>query len=228
MLHEFQNLHPVDPKFESTIKTLMDSLSEHIKEEENDDLPWLEKSISKDESASKAKEFERTKMFVPTRSHPSAPDKPVSGHERVWSRCTALTLSLSRRSSDCSLPRSTSSATCSEGSPRIRRALQPWQETLGDDDDVCSVAVLYLNMPNENVGWNELVESGVRSFRVVVAAKTCTTPFQSGPLTSSHTVQNEDRPTVHDPTVRRREGRPDDDTGPTHRGPGHTCRLSSV
>jgi hypothetical protein len=54
----------------------MDNLSQHIKEEESDDLPALEKAIPADDSQSMARSFERTKMFLPTRSHPSAPDHP--------------------------------------------------------------------------------------------------------------------------------------------------------
>jgi hypothetical protein len=54
----------------------MKDLLEHIKEEENDDLPALEKAIATAESESLAKSFERTKAFVPSRSHPSAPSKP--------------------------------------------------------------------------------------------------------------------------------------------------------
>lgn len=54
----------------------MDDLAQHIKEEEEDELPRLEKSLTGENSADMAKSFERTKMFVPTRSHPSAPDRP--------------------------------------------------------------------------------------------------------------------------------------------------------
>jgi hypothetical protein len=54
----------------------MKDLLEHIKEEESDDLPALEKAIATAESESLAKSFERTKAFVPSRSHPSAPSKP--------------------------------------------------------------------------------------------------------------------------------------------------------
>ena len=59
----------------------MDDLSTHMTEEEQDDLPSLEKAIASsasEDSADMAKSFQRTKKFVPTRSHPSAPDKPVS------------------------------------------------------------------------------------------------------------------------------------------------------
>ena len=53
----------------------MNELTKHMKDEENTDLPQLEKDLAAD-SDSLAKSFGRTKMFVPTRSHPWAPDKP--------------------------------------------------------------------------------------------------------------------------------------------------------
>ncbi|KAL2836467.1 hemerythrin HHE cation binding domain-containing protein [Aspergillus pseudoustus] len=75
-LKKFQNMKPNDPEFEPTLKSLMADLSEHIKDEENQDLPKLEDAITKEESEQLSKSFGRTKMFVPSRSHPSAPDKP--------------------------------------------------------------------------------------------------------------------------------------------------------
>ena len=36
----------------------------------------LESALSEEESMGLSKSFGRTKMFVPSRSHPSAPDKP--------------------------------------------------------------------------------------------------------------------------------------------------------
>lgn len=54
----------------------MADLSAHIKEEEEQDLPALEQELSSEESESLSKSFGRTKAFVPSRSHPSAPNKP--------------------------------------------------------------------------------------------------------------------------------------------------------
>ena len=54
----------------------MNDLNAHIIGEENDDLPALEAAIQTAESESIAKSFGRTKAFVPSRSHPSAPNKP--------------------------------------------------------------------------------------------------------------------------------------------------------
>ncbi|KAL5333298.1 hemerythrin HHE cation binding domain-containing protein [Aspergillus crustosus] len=75
-LKKFQNMKPADPDFEPTLKALMSELAQHIKEEEAEDLPKLEDAISTEESEELTKSFGRTKMFVPSRSHPSAPDKP--------------------------------------------------------------------------------------------------------------------------------------------------------
>lgn len=69
-------MEPADPGFTPTIKALMQDLSEHIKEEESQDLPKLEDALGTEESEDLAKSFGRTKMFVPSRSHPTAPDKP--------------------------------------------------------------------------------------------------------------------------------------------------------
>ena len=65
-----------DPKFTPMIKSLMSNLAEHIKEEEQEDLVKLENAISADESEALSTSFGRTKAFVPSRSHPSAPNKP--------------------------------------------------------------------------------------------------------------------------------------------------------
>ncbi|KAJ6184055.1 hypothetical protein N7519_005356 [Penicillium mononematosum] len=75
-LKKFQNMKPSDSEFIPTIKSLMEDLSQHIKEEETDDLPKLEDVLSQEESEKYSTSFGRTKMFVPSRSHPSAPDKP--------------------------------------------------------------------------------------------------------------------------------------------------------
>lgn len=60
------------------LKELWALLSEHIKEEEESDLPALEASlqISSGESEALATKFDRTKAFVPSRSHPSAGENP--------------------------------------------------------------------------------------------------------------------------------------------------------
>jgi hypothetical protein len=75
-LKEFQDLKSRSPDFEPLLKSLMSDLSQHIKEEEESDLPALEKAISTSDCESRAKSFNRTKMCVPSRSHPMAPQRP--------------------------------------------------------------------------------------------------------------------------------------------------------
>jgi len=75
-LKTFQNLQPSSPDFLPTLEALMKDLNQHIIEEENDDLPALESAIETADSDSLAKSFGRTKAFVPSRSHPLAPNKP--------------------------------------------------------------------------------------------------------------------------------------------------------
>jgi len=76
ILYEIQKMDVGKIEFDTKLDQLMKSLSQHIKEEERDDLPALEKAIGPDKSESMGKSFNRTKLFVPTHSHPSAPNKP--------------------------------------------------------------------------------------------------------------------------------------------------------
>jgi len=76
LLYKFQKLSPSESDFKSTLESLWSELSKHIDEEESMDLPALEKALPEGESQAMPKSFGQTKMFVPTRSHPAAPDKP--------------------------------------------------------------------------------------------------------------------------------------------------------
>jgi len=78
MLKVFQNLRPKDETYVPKLKELWVILSQHIKEEEEKDLPALESALraSTGESESMATSFGRTKAFVPSRSHPIAGENP--------------------------------------------------------------------------------------------------------------------------------------------------------
>jgi len=71
-----QGLQASDPQHEIRFRQVFKELAAHMEKEEQHDLPNFEAQITHEESASIAKSFERTKKFVPTRSHPSAPNKP--------------------------------------------------------------------------------------------------------------------------------------------------------
>ncbi|KAL0467422.1 hypothetical protein QR685DRAFT_358909 [Neurospora intermedia] len=76
LLYEFEKMTPSSSDFLPTLDKLWDALSDHITEEERDDLPALEENIDVEYSSKLASSFNTTKHFVPTHSHPSAPDKP--------------------------------------------------------------------------------------------------------------------------------------------------------
>jgi len=77
ILYDWQSMKASDPQFLPKLKEMWTPLKQHMEEEEKDDLPALEKALaSEEESRKMGRSFSRTKMFVPTRSHPGAPDKP--------------------------------------------------------------------------------------------------------------------------------------------------------
>ncbi|KAM3461434.1 hypothetical protein NHJ6243_004954 [Beauveria neobassiana] len=78
MLKVFQNMSSSDKEYIPQLKKIWSTLDEHIKEEEERDLPALEEKHQQahGESNSMATSFGRTKAFVPSRSHPSAGEKP--------------------------------------------------------------------------------------------------------------------------------------------------------
>jgi len=78
LLKQFQKLKPSNQDYIPRLQQLWSILSEHIKQEEERDLPALESALqsSSQDSGSLAKSFGRTKAFVPSRSHPSAGENP--------------------------------------------------------------------------------------------------------------------------------------------------------
>ena len=82
LLAEFQALTAESSTYVPKLKQLWSLLERHIEEEEQDHLPQLETALAESDrrgaqSEKLAKSFERTKMFVPTRSHPAAGEKPL-------------------------------------------------------------------------------------------------------------------------------------------------------
>ncbi|KAI1413571.1 hypothetical protein F5Y13DRAFT_198415 [Hypoxylon sp. FL1857] len=75
-LYRFQNMEAEDPGFEPTFRKLFSDLQRHVKEEEEHDLPQLEAQLDHDSLSELSKSFDRTKLLVPTRSHPLSPRAP--------------------------------------------------------------------------------------------------------------------------------------------------------
>jgi len=75
-LFKFQDLDPKDPTFSTTLESLWAILDKHIAKEERDDMQALESTLAEHDSDKLVRSFNRTKKFVPTHSHPHAPNKP--------------------------------------------------------------------------------------------------------------------------------------------------------
>ncbi|KAG6919344.1 hypothetical protein DXG01_006891 [Tephrocybe rancida] len=75
-LYKLESCKPGTSEHEALLKSIMDHLHEHNDSEEQQDLPLLEPALGEEGSKSAAASFTRTKQFVPTRAHPSAPNKP--------------------------------------------------------------------------------------------------------------------------------------------------------
>ena len=95
LLYKLEGLSAGTTEYDDTVKQVMDHLRPHNDSEENTDLPKLEAQLGDELSEKSARSFEHTKKFVPTRSvpiyniayritcsdvpsraHPSAPNKP--------------------------------------------------------------------------------------------------------------------------------------------------------
>lgn len=76
MLYIFQDLNSSDPRFFPTITMLMEGLAQHMRDEEANDLVILEETLTSDESEKLSVSLNRTKMFVPSRSHSYDLDNP--------------------------------------------------------------------------------------------------------------------------------------------------------
>ncbi|TFK65281.1 hypothetical protein BDN72DRAFT_206502 [Pluteus cervinus] len=74
-LAEMEHMEVGTDEYNDMMKDVMDHLRDHVQGEEDHDLPRLEPALGSD-SAKYAKDFERTKIFAPTRPHPDAPNKP--------------------------------------------------------------------------------------------------------------------------------------------------------
>ncbi|OJJ36571.1 hypothetical protein ASPWEDRAFT_38176 [Aspergillus wentii DTO 134E9] len=72
----FQDQSPTDVHFLHTIEGLMENFKHHVNDEETDDIVRLDDVLTQEQSISLTRSLERTKIFVPTRSHPIASSKP--------------------------------------------------------------------------------------------------------------------------------------------------------
>lgn len=69
-------MSPDDEEFNPTLSALWKHLKQHMEQEEQKDMVAIENSLTAEDSEHLARNFERTKVLTPTRSHPGAPDRP--------------------------------------------------------------------------------------------------------------------------------------------------------
>ncbi|PRP85458.1 HHE domain-containing protein [Planoprotostelium fungivorum] len=74
---QLQSMKAGEDGFDMKFKELVSIVELHMKEEEEIDLPALDKGTTEADGHQLAEQFEKMKSFVPTRSHPSAPQNPV-------------------------------------------------------------------------------------------------------------------------------------------------------
>jgi hypothetical protein len=75
-LKKFQDIKSSKSSFVPALHDLMKSLMSHCKETEENTIAALEQALSPSESASMSTSFARTKLLVPSRSHPMSLNKP--------------------------------------------------------------------------------------------------------------------------------------------------------
>ncbi|KAI0708089.1 hypothetical protein C8T65DRAFT_536007, partial [Cerioporus squamosus] len=75
-LYKLESLQPGSKEYHELITTMMEGLHHHNDDEEIKDLPLLEPALGEDASKQAALSFKKTKKLVPTRGHPSIPNKP--------------------------------------------------------------------------------------------------------------------------------------------------------
>ncbi|KAK7691560.1 hypothetical protein QCA50_004959 [Cerrena zonata] len=75
-LYKLEGMQVSSAEFHELLTRMMADLHHHNDDEEIDDLPLLEPVIGETASKEAAQSFKQTKKFVPTRAHPSVPNKP--------------------------------------------------------------------------------------------------------------------------------------------------------
>ncbi|WP_434387864.1 hemerythrin domain-containing protein [Melittangium boletus] len=75
-LKELEGMSPEDERFDAKVTVLMESVRHHVKEEETELFPKLEKLMGKAELEALGEALAQAKKMVPSRPHPKSPDTP--------------------------------------------------------------------------------------------------------------------------------------------------------
>jgi len=80
LLNSLDGMSPRDVNFDPTVSTIGDNLMEHIKEEENELFPFMEKNLKLETLQRLEKTLARLRPLAPTRPHPMAPSRPPANY----------------------------------------------------------------------------------------------------------------------------------------------------
>jgi hemerythrin superfamily protein len=75
-LNEIDRMSPEDERFDAKVTVLIENIRHHVKEEENELFPKLEKIMGKAELEAIGAALEQAKLIAPTHPHPMSPDTP--------------------------------------------------------------------------------------------------------------------------------------------------------
>ncbi|WNG24460.1 hemerythrin domain-containing protein [Cystobacter fuscus] len=75
-LNEIERMSPEDERFDAKVTVLMENIRHHVKEEETELFPKLERVMGKAELNALGAALEQAKTLAPTHPHPMSPDTP--------------------------------------------------------------------------------------------------------------------------------------------------------
>jgi hemerythrin superfamily protein len=75
-LKSLEKMDPSDAQYMSTVHTVIDDVTHHAQEEEDDVFPRLRQTCSPEQLRELGNKIRATKKVAPTHPHPSAPDTP--------------------------------------------------------------------------------------------------------------------------------------------------------
>jgi hemerythrin superfamily protein len=75
-LNEIDRMSPEDERFDAKVTVLMENIRHHVKEEESELFPKLERLMGKAELEALGAALEQAKLIAPTHPHPMSPDTP--------------------------------------------------------------------------------------------------------------------------------------------------------
>jgi len=76
VLYELDSMNVTDAGFDGKLRTAIQLTLDHVGEEENDILPKLQQTLSKDDFDKVTRDYTTYAAVAPTRPHPDAPNQP--------------------------------------------------------------------------------------------------------------------------------------------------------